>query len=387
MSSLARTRRIRWAAPFVVAAVIGMVAFVPTLSASATPSLAPLTTQDLLIKVQQANVKNLSGSITLTTNLGIPDLSQLSGLAGQGSGFNPTDLLSGSHTAQIWVAGPDLQRIALPTSLAETDVIHNGNNVWVWQSAGSKVTHVQGTPGQASAKAAEPATAETPTVETPAQLAAKVLAQVDPSTLVTVGKPGYVANHAVYVLDLAPRSSASTIAHVDIAVDAANGLPLKVSVWAKGQPKSVALALGFSSVKFSRPATSTFSFTPPPGSKVTNKTIAPGTATKAPSAAGHASGTAGPTADKGTQVVGTGWDQVLIATTSGGLSAGPGSGPGGDLSPNMVLNKAAQPVSGSWGSGRLLETNLVNVLVLDNGRIAVGAVSPAALESAVASAH
>jgi hypothetical protein len=44
-------------------------------------------------------------------------------------------------------------------------------------------------------------------------------------------------------------------------------------------------------------------------------------------------------------------------------------------------------VSGSFGSGRLLQTSLVNVLVLDDGRVAVGAVTAGALEAAVASAH
>ena len=49
-------------------AVIGLVAFVPTLSASATPSLAPTTAKDLLAKIQQTTVTSLSGTITLTKN-------------------------------------------------------------------------------------------------------------------------------------------------------------------------------------------------------------------------------------------------------------------------------------------------------------------------------
>ena len=387
MPSLARVRRIRWAAPVVVMAVIGMVAFVPTLSAAATPSLAPVTPQQLLVKVQQANVEALSGTIDLTANLGLPNLSSLSDLTGQGSGFNPTDLLSGSHQARIWVDGPDRQRIALPSSLAETDVIHNGTNVWIWQSSGSKVEHLQraggtGAGGQASS------TTGTPTAETPAQLADSLLARVDASTAVSVGTPTYVAKHAVYVLDIAPRSVDSTIDHVAIAVDSTTGLPLKVSIFAKGQAKA-ALALGFSSIKFARPAASTFDFTPPPGATVTNGLSGGAIGLKGPrlhsrtagSTAGNGARVARPAqpagaiATGGTKVVGSDWTQVAIVTTTGGLP------PEADL----VL-KAATPVSGAWGSGRLLQTALVNVLVLD-GRIAVGAVSPAALESAVASAH
>jgi hypothetical protein len=43
-------------------------------------------------------------------------------------------------------------------------------------------------------------------------------------------------------------------------------------------------------------------------------------------------------------------------------------------------------VSGSWGSGRLLSSALINALVLPSGRVLVGFVTPAALEQAAAKA-
>jgi len=52
---------------------------------------------------------------------------------------------------------------------------------------------------------------------------------------------------------------------------------------------------------------------------------------------------------------------------------------GQDLAFLGVLLRAATPVHGSWGSGRLLTTGLVSVLVTDNGKILVGAVTPAVL--------
>jgi hypothetical protein len=45
---------------------------------------------------------------------------------------------------------------------------------------------------------------------------------------------------------------------------------------------------------------------------------------------------------------------------------------------------ASTRVSGSWGSGRLLETALVSVLVTSKGQILVGAVSPSVLYADVA---
>jgi outer membrane lipoprotein-sorting protein len=50
-----------------------------------------------------------------------------------------------------------------------------------------------------------------------------------------------------------------------------------------------------------------------------------------------------------------------------------------DLAFLGVLLRAATPVHGSWGSGRLLTTGLVSVLVTDNGKVLIGAVTPAVL--------
>jgi hypothetical protein len=44
-------------------------------------------------------------------------------------------------------------------------------------------------------------------------------------------------------------------------------------------------------------------------------------------------------------------------------------------------------VSGAWGSGRLLRTSLVSVLITDNGRLFIGAVQPSVLYAAATSAH
>ncbi len=54
--------------------------------------------------------------------------------------------------------------------------------------------------------------------------------------------------------------------------------------------------------------------------------------------------------------------------------------PGGpDLAILGPLLRSAKPVHGTWGSGRLLTTSLLSVLVTSNGKILVGAVTPAVL--------
>jgi hypothetical protein len=63
-------------------------------------------------------------------------------------------------------------------------------------------------------------------------------------------------------------------------------------------------------------------------------------------------------------------------------SAGPG-GLGGDSQKVIgALLGAAKPVSGSWGSGTLLQSSLVSVL-MTGGKVYIGAVQPSVLYAAV----
>jgi outer membrane lipoprotein-sorting protein len=382
MSSSPRSRALRWAAPLVVAATIGLIALVPSFSAAATPSLVPLTPEQLIAKVQQANVPALTGAVKLTTNLGIPDLGSLGNAVGGGrNGFSPTDLLSGSHEARVWYDVPDRARIALIRSMAESDVVHNGQDLWIWDSTGAKVTHfiLPAVDTADQAKVPEP-------IKTPDQLAKDLLDQINPSTAVSVTTPEYVAGRAVYELVLQPRAAESTIDHVGISIDSATGLPLRVSIFAKSLPpghSKLALQLGFTSVSFSRPAASTFKFTPPPGSTVTTKNETAGShpassdQTKSDLANSDQSGTdqiTTPSAGQ-TVTVGKDWSTVAIFTNV--------------QLPRQAYEvlRSATVVTGPFGSGRLVQSTLVNALVLDDGRIAVGAVTPQALEAAVTPAH
>jgi hypothetical protein len=65
-------------------------------------------------------------------------------------------------------------------------------------------------------------------------------------------------------------------------------------------------------------------------------------------------------------------------------AAGPGSGPGGNISSAAIwsaLLKSATTVHGSFGSGQLVRTSLLSMLIT-NGHVFVGAVAPSVLYSA-----
>ena len=58
--------------------------------------------------------------------------------------------------------------------------------------------------------------------------------------------------------------------------------------------------------------------------------------------------------------------------------------PGDDAAVLRTVLAAATPVHGTWGSGRLLRTSLVSVLITDQGHAFVGAVQPSVLYAAAA---
>ncbi|MFC7640008.1 hypothetical protein ACFQX6_02355 [Streptosporangium lutulentum] len=61
-----------------------------------------------------------------------------------------------------------------------------------------------------------------------------------------------------------------------------------------------------------------------------------------------------------------------------------GDGPAGQDANAIVdaLLKSAKPVSGTWGSGRVIQTKLFSALLTDDGRLLVGAVTPEKLTEA-----
>lgn len=72
--------------------------------------------------------------------------------------------------------------------------------------------------------------------------------------------------------------------------------------------------------------------------------------------------------------------QAAPAPGSASAQLSPGPVPvGPDLAVLRALLLATTPVKGSWGSGRLLQSALVSVLITSKGQILVGAVTPSVL--------
>jgi outer membrane lipoprotein-sorting protein len=372
MSPASRSRLRRWAVPAAVAAAIAATSAVVSTSAHADdhPALAPRTAAELLAAIAKAAPPaGLSGTIDETDNLGLPALPSMD-TSGAGT-LSLQSLVTGTHSFQVWESGPSLQRVALLGQLAETEIVHNGTNVWTYASSMHAVTHATVPAATPDAGATAPVTPEAQ--RTPQEMAAAALAAIDPSTAVTVDSTARVAGQAAYRLVLTPRDDRTLIGSVRIAIDASTDVPLQVQVYARGHD-TAAIDVAFKTVSYDAIDPSVFTFTPPPGATVTETPT--GGAADSTTTPDSSMPTTKPT------VLGSGWTAVasLSLPTDLGAPVSPrerGSTP----SMTQLLDQLATPVPG----GRVVTTSLLSILITDDGHVYAGAVRPADLQTVAAS--
>lgn len=356
-------RRWRLAVPVVLAGVAIAAGWVSTLSAGAAPRLRAQTVDQLVSRVEEPAAPGVAGTLVWRADLGLPDL----GGAPPASGLDLASLASGTTTADVWY-GPAGERVAVLGTGTETDVYDGVGGAWLYDSATDTATRL-------SLRRAGPG--HLPLVG-PQLLVDAILAAVPADTQLWEGRPEYVAGRAAYLLELAPQPGTaaareSTVGRIAVAVDAVTGVALAVDVYARGA-STPAISLAFTSVRFQ-----------PPGAGLVRFSPAPGTAVRGAAAVGRqgGGGLLGVLGAPGTSVR-TGWAPVVVLRGRAGAalartlsSAAGGAAPPG--APRPGAGGAAPP------SRRLLETPLINALLLGDGTVALGLATPAVLSQAAGS--
>ncbi|MFF9480896.1 outer membrane lipoprotein carrier protein LolA [Streptomyces sp. NPDC014733] len=389
-----RRKAVRYGVPVAVAGVVAAtVGLVPAFAGSGSPDLPKLTAQQLLAKMAGSDTQQLSGTVRVTTDLGLPSLpgagGALPGLggaggSGEGDGGAPQsprnklmELASGAHTLRVAADGPDRQRVTFVDGRAEYSLIHDGDRSWAYDGGSNTAVRSERPKGAAHAPRPGAGLPRDLAGATPQELARQALKAAGDTTSVTVGSTEKVAGRDAYQLVLTPKQSGSTIGSVRIAVDAANGVPLKFSLLPRSGGAPVVDA-GFTTVDFARPAAS--SFAPPRGAKIVDG------AQLHPGGKGH--GSQGPHGSKGFEgfkefrgekgrqnttgphgvtVLGKGWTGVAVLKGGGSLPTGKGGAA-------AFLDSLGEKVHGDFGSGHVFSTRLVNALMTDDGTVYVGAV-------------
>jgi len=386
MSVMASRPVLRWALPAgIVTVVLAGGAIATALRASADVRLPPRSAAQLLVDLQTARLDGVSGTVVERADLGLPGLPPGLSLGGGGAA-DVTSLISGTHTLRVWYSGTDKARVALLSATGESDIIVNRGEAWVWNSRDNSAVHYKdgdARPGPAKSHV-PPADLASDLPKTPQEVADRVLAALDPTTAVRTDSNAIVAGHKAYQLVLEPKDKASLIGEVRIAIDGEAHVPTRAEVFAKADMGKAAFEIGFTQVSFQRPDDSVFNFNPPPGAKVTEADqAAKDAAAKADQAAKDAAAKTPdrPEAAPKSVVLGRGWTAVLVARLPETTPAGKAQDNGAQAGIQGFLDRLPQ-VHGAFGSGRVLTSKLFTALLLDDGRVLIGAVSQERLVAA-----
>lgn len=369
----------------VVAGVVGLVVLAAPAGAGAAPTLPPTTPQALVQSVLTASVPSMSGTVAIDNNLGLPSVPGI------------PELANGNSQLRVWSDGTGRTRVSMPTATSEQTFVDDGTTLYSWSSSDRTVTESPAPKAGARHKAnSAPLGSTTPT--DPASLAKQLVSALQNSSNIAVDGTDTVAGQPAYDLVLTPKANQRTLLReVKIAIDANKHIPLQLTVLGDNS-STPAVQVGFSDLNYGPQQSSLFTFTPPPGATVTKHNDS-GTGDKAQKDQGQK-----PTDATAPKIVGSGWDTVAIMTLptgsadavpstptgtqdngTPGLSTGSGSKRAGGSSPLALAREFGTPVSGTWGSGWVIGTNIGTAIITSDGRVAVGLVPQQVLTEALGS--
>ncbi len=364
-----------WLVPTAAVVLIGGSVAASASASSRTPDLAERSPADLLAAIAVTDVTALSGTIRTEADLGFP---QLPTMGGATAASDPqavlTRLLAGDNTIRVWVDGEaESFRAALVDDFSELEVVGDGSEVWTYSSSEGVATRYELPTGDGPGDRTSDLQDVTPQDVTPQAMAAKALESIDETTEVTVGAPQIVAGRDAYTLVVEPRTTATLVESIEIAVDADTSVPLQVQVLARGQ-ENPAFSTGFTAVDFTTPEADIFDFTPPAGADVVEGDLF------TPPTEG-ADRSEGPEFTGKPEVLGSGWATIVELPSQSPGADGQDSAPGESDDADTaaaLLDQLTEPVEG----GRAVSTSLLSILFTDDGRVLVGSVPVDALVTA-----
>lgn len=380
-------QRRKWWPAVVVPVTVGMIALGGGMVATADTDLPDKSASEVLAMVATHQDLSFSGRFEASFALGLPQLPEGEDPGGSplehGSGSGPDGedadngvgaaaglakifaALSGTHQARLFVDGTERSRLQVFDGTEERNIVRNGDDLWAYDSAENRAVHaVLPTSGGQHGDRPEGSLSEhpghgTPLGEntTPDQLAGSILDGLDPSTQVSVEQDTLVAGREAYTLRLDPRTEDTLVEDITIAVDAATGIPLSVSVQAIGQ-ETEAISVGFTDFSVATPDPGLFDFTPPEGAEI--EQLRPEAA--AHGRPGHSSDAGHGDREPGLDVAaGTGWDAVVVV-------------PADKVPEDLVSSPIVEQYATDTEAGRVLSLPLATILLADDGRVLTGAV-------------
>ena len=283
------------------------------------------------------------------------------------------EFLAGTHNANIYVDGPERARVQVLDLLSERNFIRNGEDLWFYDAAKSKVIHSKIDPAAEDEARSElelwvtKNSSEFPfDITSPASVAAYLIDQAGETTNFRVVEDASVAGRDAYQMIMTPKAGRSLFDNVKFSIDAVTGLPLAVTVKAVGKADP-AFEIAFTSISFDRPPASLFAFTPPAGATVEKIDLDEfGSRAEASEKPQLDSIDRAEIEKEAERLRAEGWAAVVKI---------PAKDVPADFTESLRANRLYEELTRSVKGGRVFSTTLFNVFFADDGSLYAGAVT------------
>ena len=243
----------------VVAAIaIGAAVAVAAASSGPVPKREPLA-KAIHQALSAKSVSGITARISFTNNL-IP-----------GSELQGSDPLLQGGTGRMWLSSAShALRLEIQGSNGDAQVVVHGQRFWAFDPSSNTV--YEGTlPSQPSHPrngwtAYAPRPSHAPAVPSVAKIQSE-LSRVMQHAVLSAAIPGDIAGQPAYTVRMSPRRHGGLLGAIALGWDAVSGVPLRFSVFARGDTTPV-LDLSITNISYGRVAASSFSLSPPSGAKV-----------------------------------------------------------------------------------------------------------------------
>ncbi len=232
----------------VAAIVISAAVAVAATSGGPVPKREPLA-QALHQALSAKPVQGITGRITFTNNL-LP--------SGELQGSDP--LLSGG-SGRMWLSSAShMLRLEIQSDNGDAQVVLHNGSFWMYDPSSHTVYEGTLPTPQSHSKSAHQG------VPSVAQITS-MLHRLTAHALLSGAIPGDIAGQAAYSVRVSPREHGGLLGAVELGWDAVHGVPLRFSVFARGDATPV-LELSATNISYGSVPASSFAVSPPKGAKV-----------------------------------------------------------------------------------------------------------------------
>ncbi len=255
-----------------LAVILGACATALAFALGAGPTPPPKRLADAIHDALAGNgsetIQGVSASIQLTDHL-LEGANLASG--GGGGGLASSPLVSGG-SGRLWIAKDGRVRVELQSEQGDTQILLDGHTVTLYDAATNTLYRYTLPANDEGSSAAEGSDTdhEVPSV-------AKIeeaISHLSQHATVSGAMPTNIAGRPAYTVRVSPKEGGSLLGGAELSWDAGNGVPLRAAIYSSSSSSPV-IELATTEISYGPVESSVFEFSPPPGAKVEEGSLAP----------------------------------------------------------------------------------------------------------------